>query len=105
MADYVGQQFGNYRLIQSLGSGGFAEVYLAEHRQLPVLCGQGMLARYKPIKSSSSELTLFSRDVRNRLRFPLSTKHSLTVIVAQPSKMWNGLAGLYASVGSVHRSM
>ena len=36
MTDRVGQQFGNYRLLQLLGQGSFAEVYLGEHLRLNV---------------------------------------------------------------------
>ena len=31
VADYLGKQFGNYRLVQLLGQGSFAAVYLGEH--------------------------------------------------------------------------
>ena len=34
MADRTGQQFGNYRLVTLLGTGGYAEVYLGQHLRL-----------------------------------------------------------------------
>src|ERR1700680_364232 len=36
MAERVGQFFGNYQVLRLLGSGAFADVYLAEHRYLEV---------------------------------------------------------------------
>jgi peptide/nickel transport system substrate-binding protein len=34
VADRLGQQFGNYRLVSLLGQGGYAEVYLGQHARL-----------------------------------------------------------------------
>src|SRR6266705_5891299 len=34
VADRSGQQFGNYRLVSLLGTGGYAEVYLGQHLRL-----------------------------------------------------------------------
>ncbi|GCE20727.1 serine/threonine protein kinase [Dictyobacter kobayashii] len=34
MADRIGQRLGNYTIVQLLGQGGFAEVYLGEHLYL-----------------------------------------------------------------------
>ena len=34
MTDLVGQQIGNYHLVKFLGEGGFAGVYLGQHRYL-----------------------------------------------------------------------
>ena len=49
MIDRVGEQLGNYRLIRSLGSGGFADVFLGEHvylnRQAAIKILQSRLAQ------------------------------------------------------------
>ena len=46
MTNRVGQQLGNYRLTRLLGDGGFAEVYLGEHKEL------GTQAAIKVLKAS-----------------------------------------------------
>jgi len=43
MADRVGEQLGNYRLIRHLGHGGFAQVYLGEHIYLNTLAALKVL--------------------------------------------------------------
>lgn len=43
--NYVGQQIGNYRLIRSLGQGGFADVYLGEHIFLKTQAAIKLLSR------------------------------------------------------------
>src|SRR2546430_492205 len=36
VADRIGQQLGNYRMVALLGQGGYAEVYLGQHVRLPL---------------------------------------------------------------------
>jgi serine/threonine protein kinase len=60
MAGRAGQQFGNYRLTRLLGTGGFAEVYLAEHMQL------GMNAAIKILHAhlASDQISAFRQEAR-----------------------------------------
>src|SRR5713226_2164232 len=46
MADRVGQQFGNYRLVSLLGQGGYAEVYLGQHVRLSLQAAIKVLHAY-----------------------------------------------------------
>ncbi len=46
MADRVGQQFGNYRLVTLLGQGGYAEVYLGQHLRLELQAAIKVLHTY-----------------------------------------------------------
>ena len=68
MGDLIGKFMGSYRLTRLLGRGGFAEVYLAEHRYL------GTQAAVKVLYANlaSDELERFRNEARTiaRLEHP-----------------------------------
>ncbi len=64
MADPVGQQLGNYRFIRLLGSGSFADVYLAEHVHLNTLAAIKVLH----VRLESNEIERFRDEVRTIAR-------------------------------------
>lgn len=68
MSDRNGQIFGNYRLLQPLGHGGFAEVYLAEHLHLQTYAAIKFL--HGPV--TTHDLQTFTREARiiARLQHP-----------------------------------
>src|SRR6266568_1290036 len=65
MTDRIGQQLGNYILVQLLGSGGFADVYLAEHiylkTQVAVKVLQNRLSTAEDTNSFLREAQLIAR--------------------------------------------
>jgi serine/threonine protein kinase len=72
MADRVGQQFGNYRLVRLLGRGGFAEVYLGQHLRINTQAAIKVLHAYladEDIKSFQAEAqTIATLDHPNIVR-------------------------------------
>jgi eukaryotic-like serine/threonine-protein kinase len=60
MDSLIGQLWGNYHLIQHLGSGGFAQVYLGQHIRL------GMKAAIKILKThlAGDEINAFQREAQ-----------------------------------------
>src|SRR5947209_4401423 len=68
MADRVGQQLGNYRLIRLLGQGGFSEVYLGEHIHL----GTQAAIKILTDRLTSGEIDQFRNEARTiaHLRHP-----------------------------------
>jgi serine/threonine protein kinase len=69
MADLVGQQLGNYRIVRLLGKGGFAEVYLGRH----VLLETQAAIKVLHTKLTNDELEGFLTEARilRRLEHPL----------------------------------
>ena len=64
MADRLGQQFGNYRLIALLGQGSYAEVYLAQHVRLELQAAIKVLHGHL----SSSEAERFQQEAQTMER-------------------------------------
>ena len=58
MADYAGQQLGNYRLRHRIGRGGAADVYLGEHIHLETLAAIKVLH----MQMGSNDLDDFRRE-------------------------------------------
>src|SRR5205823_7327120 len=65
MADLVGQQLGNYRLIRLLGKGGYAEVYLGEHIRLNT---QAAIKVLHTRLANSEEVEIFQNEGRTIAR-------------------------------------
>lgn len=64
MADHVGQQLGNYRVIRLIGRGGFADVYLGEHVYLNTPVALKMLQT----RVAGDDLEGFLREARTLAR-------------------------------------
>jgi len=69
MVDYQGRQLGNYRLLQPLGRGGYAQVYLGEH---VFLKRQAAIKVLHAAQLSDTELEAFLNEARTiaRLEHP-----------------------------------
>lgn len=61
MGDYVGRQFGNYRLLRLLGRGGFADVYLAQHLHLDTYAAIKVL---REVRLTSADTEQFRAEAR-----------------------------------------
>ncbi|HEU5369514.1 MAG TPA: protein kinase [Ktedonobacterales bacterium] len=68
MADRVGEQLGNYRLLQLIGRGGFADVYLGEHVRL----GNQYAIKVLQTRLETEDIEAFQREARTigRLAHP-----------------------------------
>ncbi len=92
----IGQQLGNYRLIQLLGKGGFADVYLAEHSYLGTYAAIKVLG----MRLTSDNIELFSKEARTIAS--LVHPHILRVLDFGIEKGIPFLVMDYASNGTVH---
>ena len=75
MSERIGQQFGNYRLVDILGEGGFAEVYLGEHIHL----GTQVAVKILHAKLVKRDHESFLREARTSLSIHQLSRSSITV--------------------------
>jgi WD40 repeat protein len=64
MSDRIGQQLGNYRLLQLVGHGGFADVYLGEH----IYLGTYAAIKVLDTKLAQDEIIHFQQEARTIAR-------------------------------------
>src|SRR2546421_249711 len=95
MADHIGQQFGNYRLIRLLGQGGFAAVYLGEHVHLNTQAAIKVLQG----RMSTQDLDAFKREARTILS--LKHLHIMRVLDFGVERATPFLVMEYASKGTL----
>jgi serine/threonine protein kinase len=60
MADHIGQQIDNYRLLRLLGEGGFAQVYLGEHNYLGTQAAIKLLS----MRMARNDIAQFQQEAR-----------------------------------------
>lgn len=65
MGDYIGRQFGNYRLLSLLGQGGFADVYLGQHLHLNTYAAIKVLREVRLASGDTEQFRSEARTIAN----------------------------------------
>jgi serine/threonine protein kinase len=97
MAEFVGQQLGNYTILRLLGSGGFADVYQARHIHLGTFAAIKIL--HSRLRSSDSDL--FRKEARTLAQ--LQHPHIIRVLDFGIEDDTPFLVMEYAASGSVRQ--
>ncbi|MGH2507048.1 MAG: serine/threonine-protein kinase, partial [Ktedonobacteraceae bacterium] len=95
MADRIGQQFGNYRLLRLIGHGGFADVYLGEH----IYMGTQAAIKLLHTQVGSKDIERFQQEARTIAR--LEHPHIVRVLEFGVEEMLPYLVLSYAPNGTL----